>query len=326
MLLPLLTEELVTPEIVVLIIDEWKAGCPQHKDAFNEIAKTILTTYVQKPATRRAPSRPPTFPPALWCVCGMSARTNNPAESVHSRINKKGKGKLSLFQFLSIVEDEMAEVEDRMASGCESESHAVEPRKNVLLAEELRKLFIGKEGALRFLDNCSAIVLLTSVAQANRLILNAVSSFEDVRWTVERKTVIVKAANRLYNSLHPDGKLTGDDVLRRTAEWAFQVNKRTVAEVVEDDELSLVHRGPRKSFVALREAIEREEYGQPEEDDAQDPLGAPTTNSQRPAPFAMIPWPRPFVRLPLIPPFPRPLWHERLAGSHAWPLFMKTFN
>ena len=28
MLLPLLPEELVTPEIVVLIIDEWKTGCP----------------------------------------------------------------------------------------------------------------------------------------------------------------------------------------------------------------------------------------------------------------------------------------------------------
>ena len=44
MLLPLLPEELVTPELVELIIAAWKDGCKELPDAFEELKKTVLRT------------------------------------------------------------------------------------------------------------------------------------------------------------------------------------------------------------------------------------------------------------------------------------------
>ena len=45
-MLPLLPEELITPEVVRLIIRTWQQGCPEHRDAFNGLIATILRTYV----------------------------------------------------------------------------------------------------------------------------------------------------------------------------------------------------------------------------------------------------------------------------------------
>ena len=45
----------------------------------------------------------------------------------------------------------------RIRAGCEPESSRVIHEKNRLLAEELHKLLNGKQGVLRFLDNCSLI-------------------------------------------------------------------------------------------------------------------------------------------------------------------------
>ena len=88
----------------------------------------------------------------------MGIRTNNGAESVHAQLNPKVSGKLSLYRFLTIIEEEMMRSRKRIRSGCHSESRAVIPEKNRLLAVELHKLLNGREGVLAFLDNCASIV------------------------------------------------------------------------------------------------------------------------------------------------------------------------
>ena len=93
----------------------------------------------------------------------MCIRTNNGAESVHSQLNPKVSGKLSLFDFLRIIEGEMARSRKRIRSGCQSESRAVIPEKSRLLAGELHKLLNGREGVLRFLDNCALAVAMWRV-------------------------------------------------------------------------------------------------------------------------------------------------------------------
>ena len=96
MMVPLLPEELVTLEIVDLILRAWKDGCPNHADAFDAVSKSFMETYVGRRRKRSRTVGPPRFPPSLWSVSGMRARTNNPAERVHSKMNEEVKGPLSL--------------------------------------------------------------------------------------------------------------------------------------------------------------------------------------------------------------------------------------
>ena len=131
MMLPLLPEEAITSEVVDLIIATWKKEAPERlKSAFDRLANTIRDTYIRAPRTGRQPTGL-RFPPHLWSVCGRSVRTNNGAESFHSTINPKSKGKLSIHRFLAIIEKAMAKARDIIATGCEPEARSGVPRRTL---------------------------------------------------------------------------------------------------------------------------------------------------------------------------------------------------
>ena len=53
-MLPLIPVELVTPEVVARILLAWSDNCPSgHKDDFNEIAETLIHTYIGTPLSGR---------------------------------------------------------------------------------------------------------------------------------------------------------------------------------------------------------------------------------------------------------------------------------
>ena len=59
MMLPLLPEELITGEVVCLIIDDWKARSPEGlKGVFDDLTATFLATYVGTSPEDPHPVRP----------------------------------------------------------------------------------------------------------------------------------------------------------------------------------------------------------------------------------------------------------------------------
>ena len=117
MMLPLLPEELISHEVVQMILRAWQEGCPEFSDAFDSLVATVIRTFVGTPQTSVAPVRP-RFPKHIWCVSGMCIRTNNGAESVHAQLNQKAGGRLSLFRFLKTIE-EMMRSRKRIRAGCQ---------------------------------------------------------------------------------------------------------------------------------------------------------------------------------------------------------------
>ena len=134
MMLPLLPEELIRPDVVGLIHQAWTERAPKGlKNIFDDLITKLLETYVGAPAEFQVHHR---FPTSLWCIGGRRVRTNNPAENCHRQLNAEVSGTLSLFQFLAIIEGQMAKSERRIDGGCHSESHAVEGAKNRMLAQD----------------------------------------------------------------------------------------------------------------------------------------------------------------------------------------------
>ena len=84
MMLPLVPEEAITPELVEFIVasstDDPKKLPPEFKAFIN----TVLTTYIGKRGVGSGLVVPPRYPLALWNVSGIAARANNPAECSRS--------------------------------------------------------------------------------------------------------------------------------------------------------------------------------------------------------------------------------------------------
>ena len=198
MLLPLVPKELITPALVKLIVSGMKDSCKELPDVFNELEKPIMETNVGKPIEGSSATRPPIYPASLWCVSGQVSRTNNAAESVHRNLNSKISGKLTVFKFLRIIEEEMERTNDRIACGCRPETRAVEQVKNHRLAVELEKLFSLRQGVLCFLDNCGCILHAKSVEQVTKVVPSVISTVDDIERILTNKTSIVEAANHLH--------------------------------------------------------------------------------------------------------------------------------
>ena len=249
MMQPRLPEELITPEVVRLILRAWDLGFPQLRGVFNGLVATVLRTYVGTHPTF-GPTTRQRFPRHIWSVIGMCIRTNNGAESVHSQLNPKVSGKLSLYRFLTTIEEEMMRSRKRIRAGCQSESRAGIPEKNRLLAGELHKLLNGREGVLAFLDNCASIVAMRSLRDAHQFVPARTPSMDDIVWTASNSGLVVAAARGLYGRFHPADQREDEEILRTVAMWSFQVLED--AETEDDDEnISLVQTGPRRSFVDL---------------------------------------------------------------------------
>ena len=220
MLLPLLPEELAIPEVLGLIHCAWTDACPEHLHAFDELIVKVIKTYIWTPPGDPAPVYP-LFHQSIWSVSAMSVRTNNGAESLHALLNAEVRGKVSLYGFLSIIEGQMMRGRERIQTGCESLSRAVEEAKNRLLAEELHKLLNGDEGVLCFLDNCSSITLLESLSQARRVQLVSTTTARDDAWVKANDGLLAAAARGLYRRLRPDGQLDDDAISVKRAHLGF---------------------------------------------------------------------------------------------------------
>ena len=155
MMLPLLPINMVTEDILMAIIDDWKNVKTYNGDEFMFVVKYVMKTYIGR-VKSDGNHQDAVFPPVLWNVCGQKIRTNNAAESVHSRLNKKAAGRISLFRFLGIIEEEMKRTVDKMTRGCGSATNPVEREKNPLFAQALAHLHSCQD-SLQFLDICSSI-------------------------------------------------------------------------------------------------------------------------------------------------------------------------
>ena len=56
MMFLLLPSEIITHEVVSLILRAWQEGCPEHRDAFDGLVATVLRTYVGTPQNLSRPS------------------------------------------------------------------------------------------------------------------------------------------------------------------------------------------------------------------------------------------------------------------------------
>ena len=315
MLLPLVPKELITPALVKLIISGWKDGCKELPDAFNELEKIILGTYVGKPVEGSSATRPPIYPASLWCVCGLVSRTNNAAESVHRNINSKISGKLTVFKFLRIIEEEMERTNERIAGGCRPETRAVEQVKNQRLAVELEKLLNRKQGVLCFLDNCGLILRSKSIERANKVTRSVISTVDDIAWMLKNRASIVQAAIELHRLICPAGLMGRADVLKDVTRWAFQVPP-------EPD----VHVGPSQVRLSLVDRTINQQYNEQKERYIQDrcvcrteqsnPTGVQTREETQRQQQRVIYVPIPIA--PRVPPFVRFPWFAFGWGQRNW--------
>ena len=180
MMLPLMPEELITPELVQQILTSWADDPKKLPREIKAFQTYFLNTYVGKPRVRAGPVMSPRFPPALWNVSAMASRTNNAAESVHSVLNPGVSGNLSVCRFLHLIETEMDRTNERVTAGCKPETKAVEHVKNRLLAVELDKFVNGDRGIMCFLDNCGSIIRLDSVKASQQFVPQTIHGVEDI--------------------------------------------------------------------------------------------------------------------------------------------------
>ena len=122
---------------------------------FVPVIEHIGRTYIGR-VKNKGKFKEAAFPPELWSICRRKIRTNNAAESVHNRLNKKTPDKVSVVQFLMIIEEEMRRTTTHISDGCVSATNAVEFEKNNLFARALSDLHSHAD-TLDFLDVCSSI-------------------------------------------------------------------------------------------------------------------------------------------------------------------------
>ena len=107
MMFPQVSEELVTPELVELVIAASFNGCTEILLDVKAFGNCVLWIHIRKRRHRSGASVGPRYPLALWNFSGMASRTNNAAESVHTQMNPDVNGNVSVFEFLSAIEKRM---------------------------------------------------------------------------------------------------------------------------------------------------------------------------------------------------------------------------
>ena len=161
MMLPLLPLDLITVQVVDMIVSRWRCEVQNHRLVFDDMREHVVENYVNPNAT---------FKKANWCVCGECIRTNNAAESSHAALNSmiRVSGAVSLDMFLYAVESQMRNTATEIKSGCPTHTRAIYGKRNVLLAKELSELFNGKQDALKFLDHCAMVMNVKNLSDFDR--------------------------------------------------------------------------------------------------------------------------------------------------------------
>ena len=144
MMLPLLPLDLISVEVVDLIVWRWKMRFrspeehnDQRKNVFDGLRNYIVNTYVRAGAQ---------FTREIWRVSGRATRTNSAAESSHAVLNSSVRfcGEISIDMFLFAIEKQMWNTTREIRAGCPSHSKSINSKRNELLACELSDLLKGR--------------------------------------------------------------------------------------------------------------------------------------------------------------------------------------
>ena len=253
MMLPLLPINMVTEDTLDAITDDWEKVQTCKGDEFESAVKYVKKIYVGYEKTD-GNYHEAIFPRELWNVCGQKVRTNNTAESVHSRINKKATGRISLFRFLGIIEEEMRRAVECMTHGCVSATNPVEGEKNALFAQALSHLYSHPD-VMQFLDICSSIAQLRNKKNALIYKTRLQSIINKKRRDVcQQDQQTSNTLVNIYNQLYPNNNTDVCEILSTIEKWSFkrQTSFR-VEEVPDESVLSLAEERPRKSFIETQE-------------------------------------------------------------------------
>ena len=133
MMLPLLPLDLISVEVLDEIIGRWKYAVPQQRNDFDEFRNKLVRNYIRPDAR---------FQKQIWCVCGLTIRTNNSAESSHAALNSyvRVNGAVSLDMFLYALERQMGNTSREIETGYPSHSNSIYAKRNTILACELSDL------------------------------------------------------------------------------------------------------------------------------------------------------------------------------------------
>lgn len=248
MMLPLLPLDLITVEVVDIIIWRWKNAFGPSPD-FDELRDYIVSTYVGPNAS---------FKKEIWCVCGQSIRTNNAAESSHAVLNTfvRVSGELSVDMFLFAIEKQMRNTTREIQAGCPSHTKAIYARRNELLAVELSELLNGNQDITAFLDNCSHVLTIKNNAGVQAFVNQRNSQLispAQREWIERNRGTVRRAAWSVHQTIAPSSHTPLDRVLATVQDWAFQPDPcevRTDA-IQEDSVLSRVGPERRPSYAAI---------------------------------------------------------------------------
>ena len=75
-------------------------------------------------------------------------------------------------------------------------------------------------------------------------------------WTASNRGLVGTACRMLYRRLYPTGQLNDEEILNTVASWSFPVLDSADFDHEDDENISLVQAGPRRSFVDLLESAE----------------------------------------------------------------------
>ena len=253
MMLPLLPLDLITVQVVDMIVSRWRCEVPNHRLVFDDMRKHVVENYVKPNAT---------FKKENGCVCGECIRTNNAAESSHAALNSmiRVSGAVSLDMFLYAVESQMRNTATEIKSGCPTHTRAIYAKRNVLLAKELSELFNGKQDALKFLDHCAMVMNVKNLSDFYRYTnrrREELPTRAEWDWITQNRACVVRAAISLHRRLCPRSCLSADDVLATVEHWSFQMADADVdlRVTAEDSVLSYARSNPRPSFDRIRQGL-----------------------------------------------------------------------
>ena len=143
-------------------------------------------------------------------------------------------------------------------------------RGESLLATELSGLFLGKQGILKYLENCSEIMRVKNLNDIH-LFVNRKGGEEDDpfdrAWAPRSRTVLLRSAVSLDEQLCPSSPKPAVSIVSTITSWTFQPvsYEGDAGRLLDDDStLSLATAAPRKSFDALKSRMFGNNWGSEE--------------------------------------------------------------
>ena len=263
MMIPLLPLDIISVDVVDLIIWRWKMYFRDHeenndlrKNAFDGLRDYIVNTYVRDGAQ---------FNREIWCVSGRATRTNNAAESSHAVLNSSVRvsGEVSIDMFLFAIEKQMWNATNEIRAGCPSHSKAIYSKRNELLACELSDFINGRQGVFKFLERCSLVMNIKNLSGVQKFTNIKTAEMNDpfdTEWALRNRALVTRSGLALYRTIVSSNPVDPLEVLTTVKFWSFRPDMSDVnTEMIEEDSvLSMVRQTARTSFIEIRNGLDEE--------------------------------------------------------------------